>query len=108
VGIVGEDHLARQGPDQHHPGSVRGAPERHFIEVLDDVRDDAFLAHVETLGEQLRMGRALYPDEIDPKDFVLSRTGPVRGNFLRTLVNAINLYNETGVGGTPLSDIVRA
>ena len=69
------------------------------------MRDDAFLAHVETLGEQLRMGRALYPDEIDPKDFVLSRTGPVRGNFLRTLVNVINLYNEAGVGGTPISDI---
>lgn len=75
---------------------------------VDDVRDDAFLAHVETLGEQLRMGRELYPDEIDPKDFVLSRTGSVRGNFLRTLVNAINLCNEAGVGGTPLADMVRA
>ena len=77
----------------------------HFIEVLDDVRDDAFLAHVETLGEQLRMGRELYPDEMDPKDFVLSRTGPVRGNFLRTLVKAIDLYNEAGVGGTPISEL---
>ncbi len=29
----------------------------HFIEVLDQIRDDPFLGHVETLGEQLRIAR---------------------------------------------------
>jgi len=77
----------------------------HLIEVLDEVRDDPFLAHVETLGEQLRVGRELYPDEIDVADFVLSRTGPVRGKFLRTLMSAIELYNEAGAGGSLISEL---
>lgn len=77
----------------------------HFIEALDEVRDDPFLAHVETLGEQLRVGRELYPDEIERDDFVLSRTAAVRGKFLRTLVRAINLYNEAGVGGAPIAEL---
>ncbi len=40
------------------------------------MRDDAFLAYVETLGEQLGVGCELYPGEINPKDLVLSPTGP--------------------------------
>lgn len=77
----------------------------HLIEVLDEVRDDPFLAHVETLGEQIRVGRELYPEEIESADFVLSRTAAVRGKFLRTLVRAIDMYNEAGAGDAPIADL---
>ena len=77
----------------------------HFIEVLDEIRDDPFLSHVETLGEQLRVGRELFPDEIEPEDYSISRTSAVRGKFLRTLVQAIRLYNETALGDSPITDL---
>ena len=77
----------------------------HFIEVLDEIRDDPFLSHVETLGEQLRVGRELFPDEIEPEDYSISRTSAVRGKFLRTLVQAIRLYNESAVGDAPITEL---
>ena len=77
----------------------------HFIEVLDEIRDDPFLSHVETLGEQLRVGRELFPDEIEPEDYSISRTAAVRGKFLRTLVQAIRLYNDTSLGDDPITDL---
>ncbi len=54
----------------------------HFIEVLDEIRDDPFLSYVETLGEQLRVGRDLFPDEIEAEDYSISRTSAVRGKSL--------------------------
>ena len=39
----------------------------HFIEVLDEIRDDPFLAHVETLGEQLRIARELSSPEFESR-----------------------------------------
>jgi len=77
----------------------------HFIEVLDEIRDDPFLSHVETLGEQLRVGRELFPDEIEPDDYSISRTSAVRGKFLRTLVSAIRLYNDTALGDAPIGEL---
>ena len=77
----------------------------HFIEVLDEIRDDPFLSHVETLGEQLRVGRELFPDEIEADDYSISRTSAVRGKFLRTLVQAIRLYNESALGDAPLTKL---
>ena len=75
----------------------------HFIEVLDEIRDDPFLSHVETLGEQLRVGRELFPDEIEPEDYSISRTSAVRGKFLRTLIQATRLYNDTALGDAPIT-----
>ena len=77
----------------------------HFIEVLDEIRDDPFLSHVETLGEQLRVGRELFPDEIEAEDYSISRTSAVRGRFLRTLVQAIWLYNESALGDAPIKEL---
>jgi hypothetical protein len=74
----------------------------HFIEVLDEVRDDPFLAHVETLGEQLRIARELFPDEIEPDDYAINRTSAVRRDFMRTLSRAIRLYNEAARGDVPI------
>ena len=39
----------------------------HFIEVLDEIRDDPFLSHVETLGEQLRVGGSSSPTRSRPR-----------------------------------------
>ena len=77
----------------------------HFIEVLDEVRDDPFLAHVETLGEQLRIARELFPDEIEPEDYAISRTSAVRSDFMGTLSQAIRLYNEATLGDVPISKL---
>ena len=77
----------------------------HFIEVLDEIRDDPFLAHVETLGEQLRIARELFPDEIQPEDYAINRTSAVRADFLGTLCQAIELYNETAPGDVPIQDL---
>ena len=74
----------------------------HFIEVLDEIRDDPFLSHVETLGEQLRVGRELYPDEIDPYDYGIARTSAVRSKFIRTLVQALQIYNQSALGEDPI------
>ncbi len=74
----------------------------HFIEVLDEVRDDPFLAHVETLGEQLRIARELFPDEIEPADYAINRTSAVRRDFMGTLSQAIRLYNEAALGDVPI------
>ena len=71
----------------------------------DNVRDDPFLSHVETLGEQLRVGRELFPDEIEAEDSSISRTSAVRGKFLRTLVQAIRLYNESALGDAPIKGL---
>ena len=77
----------------------------HFIEILDEIRDDPFLSHVETLGEQLRVGRELFPDEIDAEDYAITRTSAVRGKFIRTLVQAIQLYNEAAIDEAPIHEI---
>ncbi len=77
----------------------------HFIEVLDEIRDDPFLAHVETLGEQLRIARELFPDEIEPEDYALKRTSAVRSDFIKTLSQGIRLYNETALGEAPIGDL---
>ena len=77
----------------------------HFIEVLDEIRDDPFLAHVETLGEQLRIARELFPDEIEPEDYAINRTSAVRMDFMRTLSQAIRLYNETALGDMPIVEL---
>ena len=77
----------------------------HFIEVLDEIRDDPFLAHVETLGEQLRIARELFPDEIEPEDYAINRTSAVRSDFIGTLSQTIRLYNETALGDVPISEL---
>ena len=77
----------------------------HFIEVLDEIRDDPFLAHVETLGEQLRIARELFPDEIEPEDYAINRTSAVRSDFIATLSQTIRLYNETALGDVPISEL---
>ncbi len=77
----------------------------HFIEVLDEIRDDPFLAHVETLGEQLRIARELFPDEIEPEDYAINRTSAVRSDFIGTLARTIRLYNETALGDVPISEL---
>ncbi len=77
----------------------------HFIEILDEIRDDPFLSHVETLGEQLRVGRELFPDEIDAEDYAITRTSAVRGKFIKTLVGAIELYNAAATDASPIDEI---
>ena len=77
----------------------------HFIEVLDEIRDDPFLAHVETLGEQLRIARELFTDEIEPEDYAINRTSAVRSDFMETLSQTIRLYNETALGDVPISEL---
>ena len=77
----------------------------HFIEVLDEIRDDPFLSHVETLGEQLRVGHELFPDEIETEDYSISLTSTVRGKFLCTLLQAIRLYNESALGNAPITEL---
>ncbi len=77
----------------------------HFIEVLDEIRDDPFLAHVETLGEQLRIARELFPDEIEAEDYAINRTSAVRSDFIETLSQTIRLYNETALGDVPISEL---
>ncbi len=77
----------------------------HFIEVLDEIRDDPFLAHVETLGEQLRIARELFPDEIEPEDYAINRTSAVRADFIGTLSKTIRLYNEAALGDVPISEL---
>jgi hypothetical protein len=77
----------------------------HFIEVLDEIRDDPFLAHVETLGEQLRIARELFPDEVEPEDYAITRTSAVRADFIRTLSQTIRLYNEAALGDMPISGL---
>ena len=77
----------------------------HFIEVLDEIRDDPFLAHVETLGEQLRIARELFTDEIEPEDYAINRTSAVRSDFIETLSQTIRLYNETALGDVPISEL---
>ena len=77
----------------------------HFIEVLDEIRDDPFLAHVETLGEQLRIARELFPDEIEPGDYAIDRTFAVRKDFIGTLSEALRLYNETALGDLPINEL---
>ena len=69
------------------------------------VRDDPFLAHVETLGEQLRIARELFPDEIEPEDYAINRTSAVRSDFMGTLSQAIRLYNEATLGDVPISKL---
>ena len=76
-----------------------------FIEVLDEIRDDPFLAHVETLGEQLRIARELFTDEIEPEDYAINRTSAVRSDFIETLSQTIRLYNETALGDVPISEL---
>ena len=77
----------------------------HFIEVLDEIRDDPFLAHVETLGEQLRVARDLFPDEIEAEDYAINRTSAVRSAFITTLSHGIRLYNETALGDLPIREL---
>jgi hypothetical protein len=77
----------------------------HFIEVLDEIRDDPFLAHVETLGEQLRIARELFPDEIEPEDYAITRTSAVRSDFMGTLSQAIRLYNVAALGEAPINEL---
>ena len=77
----------------------------HFIEVLDEIRDDPFLAHVETLGEQLRIARELFTDEIEPEDYAINRTSAVRSDFIETLSQTIRLYNETALSDVPISEL---
>jgi len=77
----------------------------HFIEVLDEIRDDPFLAHVETLGEQLRIARELFTDEIEPEDYAINRTSAVRRDFIATLCQTIRLYNETALGDVPINEL---
>jgi hypothetical protein len=77
----------------------------HFIEVLDEIRDDPFLAHVETLGEQLRIARELFPDEIEPEDYAITRTSDVRSEFMGTISQAIRLYNEAALGEAPIDEL---
>ena len=77
----------------------------HFIEVLDEIRDDPFLAHVETLGEQLRIARELFTDEIEPEDYAIKRTSAVRSDFIETLCQTIRLYNETALGDVPINEL---
>ena len=74
----------------------------HFMEVLDQIRDDPFLAHVETLGEQLRIARELFPDEMEPEDYKINRASTVRRGFMKTLSQAIRLYNEAALGDVPI------
>ena len=77
----------------------------HFIEVLDEIRDDPFLAHVETLGEQLRIARELFPDEVEPEDYAINRTSDVRKDFIGILSKTICLYNETAQEYVPVSEL---
>lgn len=78
-----------------------------FIEALDELRDDPFLAHVETLGEQIRTMKELHVEEVDREDFDLSRTGPGRGDLMRTLVRTIRFYNEYCQGESPIEELPR-
>ena len=75
----------------------------HFIELLDEVRDDPFLAHVETLGEQLRIARELFPEEIEPDDYAIHRTSAVRSDFIRTLSQTLRANFGSSSRGLPIS-----
>lgn len=69
-----------------------------LIEALDELRDDPYLALVEDLGEQQRLSKS--QPELEPvlDELSVARTGPDRARMLRTLVQAIDLYNATGLG----------
>ena len=77
----------------------------HLIEVLDDLRDDQLLSHMESLGEQLRVEREMHPDDAPTDGYTLERAARVRPQMLRTLTKAMRLYNESGVGELPISGL---
>lgn len=77
----------------------------HLIEVLDDLRDDQFLDHVELLREQLISERETNPDDVPTVGYTLARVARARPKMFRTLLKAIRLYNEAGVGEFPISEL---
>jgi hypothetical protein len=77
----------------------------HLIEVLDDLRDDQLLTHVESLGEQLRVEREMHPDDVRMDGYTLEQAARVRPKMFRTLMKAIRLYNEAGVSELPISGL---
>jgi hypothetical protein len=77
----------------------------HLIEALDDLRDDELLTQIESLGEQLRVEREMHPDDLPTDAFTLERASRARPKMLRTLMKAIRLYNESGVGEMPISGL---
>lgn len=76
-----------------------------LIEVLDELRDDSFLANIETLGEQLRLGRSEPEFQPDAEEFSLTRTGPERARMMRKLMRALELYNESGLGEEQIDSV---
>ncbi len=76
----------------------------HFIEVLDELRDDQLLDHVESLGEQLVGEREIHPDDVPTDGYTLGRAARVRPKMFRTLMKAIRLYNEAAVGEVPIAE----
>ncbi len=76
-----------------------------FIEVLDELRDDPYLAQIEALGEQVRVGRTEPEFEPSAEDFALTRTGPERARMMRTLLRGLELYNATGLGDDPIDRV---
>ena len=68
-----------------------------LVEALDELRDDPYLARVEAMGEELRALRGEMALEIRPEEFSLGRSGPERARMMRTLLRALDLYNDGGL-----------